>query len=66
MTNNEKCRNCKYLGDIYTPPTKDQKAIHLNGCFYFADGHDSGRQVMYLDRLDPMCEMFSEKEGEQE
>ena len=27
----EECRNCKFLGEIYYPPTRDKDAMHLNG-----------------------------------
>lgn len=56
----EKCKNCEYLGDIYFPPRMCQNAIHLKGCFAFA-GDPDGRRVMYLDTIESMCEMFTEK-----
>lgn len=63
LTEEEKCRNCKHLGDIYIPPRMCQEAIHLKGCFYFADGHDDGKRVMYLDTIESLCECFELKEG---
>ena len=58
----ERCKYCKHLGDIYFPPRLCQDAIHLKGCFYFADGHDGVKQVMYLDTVESLCECFEEKE----
>ena len=64
MTREEKCKNCKFLGTIYIPPRKYQDAIRLKGCFYFADGHDGGKQVMYLETLDGQCECYTEVEND--
>ena len=63
ISEREKCKNCKHLGKIYFPPTSCQDSIHLKGCFYFADGHDGGKQVMYLDTLESLCECFEDKGG---
>lgn len=59
-----KCKNCKHLGEIYFPPTTCQDAIHLKGCFYFADGHDGGKRVMYLGTIESLCECFEPKLAE--
>lgn len=54
---NEKCKNCKHLGEIYFPPTDCQDAIRLKACFSYADE----KTVMYLDTVQSMCESFEEK-----
>ena len=53
----QKCENCKYLGEIYFPPTNCQNAIHLKACFLYANE----RRVMYLDTVQSLCEMYKEK-----
>lgn len=62
ISDKERCKNCKYLGDIYFPPSSCQDAIHLKGCFLFADGYDGVRQVMYLHTIESTCESFEEKD----
>ena len=55
----EKCRNCKFLGEIYTPPTMTKEAGYYHACFLFA----SEMRVMYLSDTESLCECFTEKEG---
>lgn len=62
----EKCKNCIHLGEIYFPPLICQDAIYLKGCFYFADGHDGGKQVMHLNTVESLCEGFEPKMKEME
>jgi hypothetical protein len=58
ITGNEKCKNCKHLGEIYIPPTDCQNAIYLKACFSFAE-HE--KTVMYLSTIQSLCESFEEK-----
>lgn len=66
MAREEKCENCKHLGKIYFPPSLHQEAIYLKGCFYFANGLDGGKQVMYLNTLESKCECYTEGEESEE
>ena len=57
---NEKCKNCKHLGEIYFPPTDCQNGIYLKACFSSAE---SEKTVMYLSTIQSLCESFEGKES---
>lgn len=57
----EKCADCKHLGEIYVPPGFCPKPIYLKCCFLFAEEYDH-KQVMYLNCTEGLCECFEPKE----
>lgn len=65
MTMEEKCKNCKLVGKIYYPPTLQEEARRVDGCFLFASEPDGVlndyREVMYLNDLNGHCECFTPK-----
>lgn len=55
----ERCENCKFCHELYTPPTKTTKAKHEYCCTLFLDEN----QVTVIgNNVYDMCECFTEKE----
>lgn len=53
----EKCKNCTYCKELYTPPTMKTEAKYELCCVLFI----LEDRVMYLSDGESMCECFKEK-----
>lgn len=54
----ERCGNCMYCAELYTPPTKDTQPKYEFCCTLFSEE----RKVMSLgSNIESMCECFTPK-----